>query len=309
VTYDVVLCVGPQHRLIALQAIRALVLFLPLRTLYVVTARAHFEQIRAHFPDLHSLTLVDENTLIPGVTLGTVQACLQQRTGSSRRAGWYFQQFLKMGLAHLDQVADHYLIWDADSLLLQPLAFFDADGAVLVNRKKECHAPYFDLIRQLLGLERQVDYSFISEHLMVDTAGMRELLTTLEAASAGRGWVAHILGAIDDAQLPHAGFSEFETYGNFMVARHPERIRSRVLKSTRHGTRYYGNRPGVAVLCRLMSGGYAFASFEVWQRAVGLRVGFNRAVAALVWAACSVRAWGSERHRRQVDAARLIGRG
>jgi Family of unknown function (DUF6492) len=265
--YDAVICVSSRHKDISLKAIRSLFLFSKSRKFFVITSRQNFpffeKNLRPHFP----VHLLNEDQLMENVCLRRIQEILDRRVGSHRRAGWYFQQFLKMSACHLPDVADHYLVWDSDTLLLQPLDFFGPDGRVLVNPQTEYHKPYFDLIRRILGVERQVDFSFITENFMINKSYMKELILTLAAeAPGGTSWVELILNSIDDQYLDHSGFSEYETYGNFIALKHGNSIKCRPIKSTRRGAMFYGMSPNKYDLFILMQAGYAFATFEVYDR-------------------------------------------
>ncbi len=188
--------------------------------------------------------LVDEDTVMDGLTLQTMQEYFNRRIGWSNRAGWYFKQFLNMSMAYVPEMAEHYLVWDSDTVLLQPMTFFSPGGRVLINPKTKIHKPYFELIRKILGLERQVDYSFISEHFMVNTSYMKELVDNITRQTSGKmPWFELILNAIDDRELYGSGFAEYETYGTFIAHQHCDSFECRPLKSIRNGARLYGTNP------------------------------------------------------------------
>ncbi len=298
--YDAVLCVGPHHREISLIAIRSLLRFTTARRVLVMTSRDHFPfvqgSLEAHLP----VHLLDEDEVIEGITLPAIQKYLTTRSKPPARAGWYFQQFLKMSISRRPDLADHYLIWDSDTVALRALRFFDSDGRTLVNPKTEHLQPYFQLIRALLGIERQVNFSFISEHLMVNRTYMLELIGELSGDSPeGRLWPWRILDAIDDQHLAGSGFSEYETYGNFIAARHPDSFRCRPLQSTRNATVHFGAVPDRYAIHYLMSAGHAFATFEITAPQIKWLIALNRMLARALDACSSI----VSRGREQRDAA------
>ena len=61
-----------------------------------------------------------------------------------------------------------------------------------------------------------------------------------------------------------AGFSEYETYGNFLAKYHPLSYTSEKQNSIRHGTEYFGRAPNISQLFAL-STKYKWASFESWD--------------------------------------------
>lgn len=261
--YDVVVPVGSAHNGVARIALRQLLKLAPCRELLVLTARENFgalQELRRLDPRLR---LVDEDTVVPGVTLRSVASCLSRRGANPQRAGWYLQQFLKMGACLLPGIAGHYLLWDADTVMLRPIPFFSGE-AVLVNPAAEYHAPYFETYRRLLGATRSASYSFISEHLMVRTPLMQELLRTIGGDPVAGEWVWRILEAIPAEELSSSGFSEYETYGNFVLSRFPGALRARSLPSWRFAARSFGLAPSRCDLFRL-SRRYYYASFESWD--------------------------------------------
>jgi hypothetical protein len=264
--FDTVICVGPKHLAISLISIRSIHSFAAPRKIFVVTAGEHFPFFRASVDASVPLHLVDEDEVIEGASLGTIRDALSSRNGTGARAGWYFQQFLKMAMCARPDMAEYCLIWDSDTVALRPLSFFDEKGRVLVNPKTEHHRPYFETIRKLLGIERQVNFSFITEHLMVSPAHMRELIAELSGDSSQPGaWVWHILDAIPDRDLGGSAFSEYETYGNFMAMRYPGIICSRKLKTTRSAGLRFGDA-AMENIHYLMWAGYSVATFETNPR-------------------------------------------
>jgi len=285
--YDSVLCVSSRHKDIALKAIRSLHLFTQSRKIFIITSRQNFtffeNMLEARFP----VYLLDEDEIIENINLRVLQEYFTRRIGTSLRAGWYFQQFLKMSVCNLSDVADHYLIWDSDTVLLQPLIFFDQDVRVLVNPKTEYHQPYFELIKKALGIEKQIGFSFISEHFMINKSYMNELVCNFMTRSSSEiSWVELILNSIDDVHLFISGFSEFETYGNFVALKYKDSFKCRSLKSTRYGTMHYGMNPNKYDIFNLMLAGYAFASFEVWQSASKKRIAANKAISGIIYMSC-----------------------
>jgi len=297
--YDAVLCVSPRHKAISLKAIRSLCLFSQPRRLYVITARQHFAFFETELEKRFPICLLDEDQIIENVSLRVIQETLLQRIGLLRQAGWYLQQFVKMAACNMSDLADYYLVWDSDTLLLHPLDFFDQDGRVLVNPTTEHHKPYFDLMQRLLGIKKQVDYSFISEHFMINKAYMKELLSNLMTKSpGGASWVNMILNSIHDRHIGSSGFSEFETYGNFVTLNYKDSLKCRVLKSTRFGTVSYGKNPSKCDLLDLMLRGYVFASFEAYHGISRKRLILNKPRSRIQYAACYL----ANRHRKLLDA-------
>ncbi len=187
------------------------------------------------------------------------QANIGDRLGSYRgRAGWYLQQFVKLGYARFSG-DEHYVIWDADTIPLGPLTLVNG-GRCQINLSKEFHRPYFEVIERLLRFEPVLTFSVISQYMVMITRFVREMLNRIEQIH-GRDWMDATL-----AMLPLKGpseFSEYETYGNFMAVEHPLE-----LEFVRH--RWFRNGSDILELNNLPTNadienifaGYSYVSFE-----------------------------------------------
>ena len=265
--YDTVICVGPQHIEITKVVLNQVKRFFQPKQIYVITNTSHFETFQSL--NLTNLLLINENELFEQFNFQSVADFLKQKINNGDRAGWYFQQFLKMEISKIIQ-SDYYLIWDADTIPLKPILFFDQDNNVLIHKSKENHTPYFDTLQNILGVEKSVDYSFISEHFMVQTTLMRKMLFDLNKNAGDRSWPYYILENISKKDLPFSGFSEYETYGNFLNSISPESIKLRttqldLLNTYRNGSMMFGTLPNTKDLKFLEALGLHYVTFEVWQ--------------------------------------------
>ena len=142
--YDIVLPVAHKDIRIARSAIRSLLKNIDAGSIYIITARGnhhYFREFLKSGPEIKcDIKCLDENSIISGVDLQSIKQFLLGKGANPERAGWYFQQFLKMGACYLTGIADHYLIWDADSVLLKPVTFFGNDGKILIKPESEYHA-------------------------------------------------------------------------------------------------------------------------------------------------------------------------
>ena len=89
------------------------------------------------------LELIDELDVIKGITIEEIKSYLKEKGADSTRAGWYFQQFLKMAFSLRHDCDKYYVIWDADTILLRPFEALGHDGRALIQPSDEYHAPYF----------------------------------------------------------------------------------------------------------------------------------------------------------------------
>ncbi len=268
-TYDIVVLVGQKDLRVAFACLTHLARFLNYGKMIVITARSNF--VHLEHLDVENLVLLDENSIIPSIHLEDIENFLLRHGATPHRAGWYFQQFLKMAMCAYEEMSAHYLVWDADTVLLQPLSFFTEEGRVLVAMAREYHEPYFRTYERLLNDTRSVDFSFIAEHLMVRSELMKGLLKEIDGNFPGTGhWVWRIMRAIDTEHLSSSGFSEYETYGNYVNRNFRDTVEYRRIPSLRGGARRFGCKPNRYDLHRL-SREYQYVSFERSEVEVGKR--------------------------------------
>lgn len=229
---------------------------------YILTAKKNFAKIKRKIPANVPYTLIDENELLPELSLLTVanilKKCSPNRTLS---AGWYFQQFLKFGFARSKYSKDYYLSWDADTLPLAPISFFENEH-LFFNPKSEYNPNYFRTIERLLGYGKQTEYSFIAEHMMFSKNIVCEMLAEIEKNNVeGITWLEKILCASDlDNSMP--AFSEFETYGTYCSVNYPGLYKPRYLNTFREAGYICGRKISENKL-RIMSFDLDTASFEM----------------------------------------------
>lgn len=271
--YDTVLCVHADDSIIAPLAIHSIDHFLQSRKIFLITKSEVFEEIRKRTNSNIQLYFLNEDELVEGLSLKHIETILNNRTEEEVNGNWYYQQFLKMAVSQLPEIANHYLIWDSDTILMSSITFFDDEGHIFFNPKKENHQPYFQFLQDLFGLEKQVNHSFIDQHLMIKKAYMQELIQTIRKITPGKNsWYWMILQSIADENLKNYGFSEFETYGNFVVNRHPGVYKPRVIKTGRGGTSTFGLHPSRFDFFRLIKIGFTAITFECRQERSLIRI-------------------------------------
>ena len=135
-----------------------------------------------------------------------------------RRSGWYIQQFLKMIYCRLCH-NKFYLIWDGDTIPIKKVKMFSNDGKPFFDVKTEYHNPYFFTLKKIFPeLGKKYNYSFISEHMIINTKLMKNMIKRIAFNKnlIGNTWYEKIINCINIKDLPRSGFSEFETYGAFV---------------------------------------------------------------------------------------------
>jgi hypothetical protein len=205
-------------------------------------------EIRNHIRENEHIEFFDEDNLVKNLTLNTIECHMKNITGTTNRSGWYFQQFLKMIYA-VKSKTKYYLVWDSDTIPLNHIKFFDSIGInsegrnkCLFTMKSEHHVPYFKTINILFDGDvfKLTNKSFIAEHMLIDKDIMIEIIERIENNKKinGNKFYEKILYAIDRGEISGAGFSEFETYGNYVLRYYPEKYCLRELRTLRDGSHF-----------------------------------------------------------------------
>jgi hypothetical protein len=199
--------------------------------------------------------VIPENEIIPGYSLDY----FADRLGDRRaRAGWYLQQFAKIGFSRI--AADNqYVIWDADTVALRPIVFFEG-GKLQITMSKEYHQPYFAALEKLINQRRVLRFSAISQYMPVDASCTRKMLEKIEQIHC-KPWIDAVLSV-----LPLQGdseFSEYETLANYMASEYPDRTQFVRKRWFRYGTDICGhiNLPTNSELEKIFRR-YSYVSFE-----------------------------------------------
>lgn len=230
--------------------------------IYILTNQKYIVGISRKLRAYCQCVVLDENNLIEGLSFEGVKNLISRHAPQHVSiTGWYFQQFLKLGFALSKYSKEYYLSWDADTLPLAPIAFFERNH-ILYNPKSENHVNYFSTMESLLGFGHIVDHSFISESMMFSSKIVREMITDIEKAPIeGNDWISKIINACDMEQSVQA-FSEFETYGNYCAKCYSGLYKPRHLNTFREAGMICGRRISEKRLLK-MSFDLDMASFEM----------------------------------------------
>lgn len=168
-------------------------------------------QVAALAPTL-GCRFVDERALLP---FG--KDAIDYRIAGYDRAGWVYQQLLKLAADTLTSGSD-YLLMDADTALMRPQVFRLDDRHVLLH-SDEFNAPYFEVCAKLLGWPPQTLLSCVAHNMAISVPRLQALRAHLEQRHE-QPWYKAILAAVDYDAI--SGFSEYELYGQWCLARYPQ---------------------------------------------------------------------------------------
>ena len=116
--------------------------------------------------------------------------------------------------------SDRVLIIEPKVLLTSPQTFFHKGKSLLLHSDQFNYSD-FVCLDKLLGIEPLVQLSFVSNHILFSTKRLRELKNEIESKHHMSWFEALKKILMIDESL---SFSEYETYGHWMLHRHPDEI-------------------------------------------------------------------------------------
>ena len=189
--------------------------------------------------DKKNISIIKEDKLVP--KSGLINIFTKRGITESKRLGWYEQQFLKMSYSRVCD-NEYYLLWDSDTFPVKSVQMFE-NGHPIFDMKTEHHSAYFTTINRLIKNLHFSKFSYISEHMLIKTEYMRNLLDDIEHNSNiyGNMFWEKIIMSIDKSDINKSGFSEFELYGSYVDTKYPNFYKHRHWNSRRDMTIFYGN--------------------------------------------------------------------
>ena len=212
----------------------------------------------------NSIIFIKEDDLIPKEDL--INIFYKRGIKEINRVGWYEQQFLKMSYSRICD-KEYYLLWDADTIPIRPIKMFDK-GVPIFDMKKEKHFPYFITLERLIPGLHFTKFSYISEHMIIKTEYMRNILDIIEnnVIIPGKMFWEKILASIDQTDILNSGFSEYETYGTYVDNIYPNAYKHRMWSSKRNMVHFFGNIDNLIFQdIKWLSKDYYAISFEKWD--------------------------------------------
>lgn len=220
--------------------------FLPAKKIIFVGSKEVGEQVKKfkeEYPVNRELySWMDEDSILPFSKVHEIICDIFPGADVQRGfTGWYYQQFLKMQYAYLCK-DEYYMVWDGDTIPVRPIAMTDVDGRPYFDMKKEYYPPYFVTLKKIFpDLEKCMQQSFISEHMLIKSDIMRKLCEDVMKNANGKSetFYEFILRAIGNPGLNEAAFSEFETYGTYTEKQEPSLYTKRKWCSFRNAGQYF----------------------------------------------------------------------
>jgi hypothetical protein len=143
------------------------------------------------------------------------------------RTNWYKQQFID-----LFQVvtSDDYFQIDTDTCFNRKVNVIENGKPSFLFGKDQDHRPYRELTQKLFGFGREYPYSFISDMMFFKRDIIKELVAFTGLNKYG--FFELIINEVNKTQQP-SGFSEYDTYGNYVTKYFPDLYNYKHLKALR----------------------------------------------------------------------------
>ncbi len=230
--FDMVLVVaGEDYRILDI-VVRNSNQYICPNNIYIITPKKDIDIHEERFLNYPNVIFIEEKEI---VDIDMIDFKKINLPGFPNRRFWYYQQFLKMAFSYSKYCSnEHYLIWDADTVPLNPLEFISNKNKIfLTTSNNEYHKDYFININNILNTKVQIyNKSFISQHLFVKKAHMISLISQC-GNTQKHEWIDSLLSKLTGKS--QSLFSEYETYANYVLNFYREEYEIRKLKWFRRG--------------------------------------------------------------------------
>lgn len=135
---------------------------------------------------------------------------------------WVRQQIFKLH-SFLPFESSQVLVVDADLLYLKPVRLWDEQGRIFFYMENEYFKPYFEVIRDLVGLEKKAEKSFISDQMFFQAAELQALFAEVKTRHQ-KPFLSVLAELLDQHPKGFQAFSEYELYGTYVLSRKPEMV-------------------------------------------------------------------------------------
>lgn len=179
----------------------------------IIVAPAKGEIIE--FAQNNECEFIDEDTVLP-VRVSDIN----YNAGGLNRSGWLFQQLLKLSGEPVSK-NDHYLVVDADYIMTSDRVF-EENGKFVFDTSEEFHKNYFNVYTKMMGYPAESPVSFVTHHMLLSQEYITKFKHYLEDKHK-KYWYEVIIELADRSH--YSGFSEYETYANFLLKNFPESIK------------------------------------------------------------------------------------
>lgn len=184
----------------------------PIKNIFIVSEK---ESALDYILEKYSCTFIDEETILP-----IKKTDISYNIDGTDRSGWLYQQLLKLSGDKITQ-QDYFLVLDSDTVFTRPKVFLHG-GKTIFDHSEECHTPYYIVYYNIMKRQKQSSLSFITHYMLFNKKYLQEMKAYIEEQNK-TSWLDAIIQNVDYDSL--SGFSEYETYGNYMYAFHKSKMK------------------------------------------------------------------------------------
>jgi hypothetical protein len=148
-----------------------------------------------------------------------IKQSLKYIANGNDRSGWLFQQLIKLSANNISD-KEYVLVFDADTILLKPQLFV-SKSKMMINCSDEYHWPYHEPIKKLLKIDKLFCLSFVSHYMILNAKILTQLKSDIEKFN-NCSWAEAVINSVNMNEP--SGFSEYETYGNYVYFKHRNKI-------------------------------------------------------------------------------------
>lgn len=169
-------------------------------------------------PHIEETIFINEKEIFNLISLDTIKLLWHSKNEKiSHRAGWLYQQFLKLGAPdYILNLDDNFLISDSDIVFVNN-PYINCQKNVFPYAKAytdEYHAPYRKHYLKLLQEETTAGFSFINHQMVFNKKYLKKLKNNIEKLHQ-KIWYEAIIDTLDYDEF--SNFSEYDLYGNWML--------------------------------------------------------------------------------------------
>ena len=147
------------------------------------------------------------------------------------RPNWIYQQFIKLCQDFTKN--NLYLCVDSDLIFNRTFYLFDDLNNLkfFISSNEQEHRPYFNFMKDVYGLDKQTDHTFINDFMMFDKSICREIVPDKQ----------ELLKICNEKLNDDFLLSEFELYGNYVTKHYPNKYKKKKTNNQLNGK--YANNP------------------------------------------------------------------
>ncbi len=177
--------------------------------------------------NLDNFQIYDENEIIKFDRFKEIANLILKKTNYIEkiqdRLGWYYQQVLKLTFMYnfIKLNNEKLLIWDADTIILKKIKFFDNEKSVIYGTTSEFFKAYYATNKTILGEIPKYFVSSVCQFSAVTPNDLKNLLSKLPKLEPSKKNIAEwftsiIFEAIVKTHKQYNGslFSEYELIGH-----------------------------------------------------------------------------------------------